>query len=173
MQIRVAGIQRDSIVDGKGLRFVVFTQGCPHHCYGCHNPETHSLHEGKMMDTNEIVEQMSANPLCDGLTLSGGEPFLQPHACAKIAKAAKNRGMNVWCYTGYRLEELNAMVNVNELLNEIDVLVDGKFLLARRSLDLDFRGSSNQRVIDMNVYRNTGKIELLYQQKSNNKSNID
>lgn len=163
MKIRVAGIQRDSIVDGKGLRFVVFTQGCPHHCYGCHNPETHSLHEGKMMDTNEIIEQMSANPLCDGLTLSGGEPFLQSHACAKIAKAAKKRGMDVWCYTGYRLEELNTMHNADELLKEVDVLVDGRFLLARRSLDLDFRGSSNQRVIDMNTYRNTGVIELLYQ----------
>lgn len=163
MLIRVAGIQQDSIVDGKGLRFVVFTQGCPHHCYGCHNPETHSLREGKMMDTGEIIEQMNANPLCDGLTLSGGEPFLQPHACAEIAKAAKKRGMNVWCYTGYRLEELNTMHNADELLKEVDVLVDGRFLLARRSLDLDFRGSSNQRVIDMNTYRNTGVIELLYQ----------
>lgn len=163
MLIRVAGIQQDSIVDGKGLRFVVFTQGCPHHCPGCHNPETHSLYGGRTMDTSEIIEQINANPLCDGLTLSGGEPFLQPHACAEIAKAVKKRGMDVWCYTGYRLEELNTMHNADELLKEVDVLVDGRFILARRSLNLDFRGSSNQRVIDMNTYRNTGIIELLYQ----------
>lgn len=163
MLIRVAGIQQDSIVDGKGLRFVVFTQGCPHHCPGCHNPETHSLYGGRTMDTNEIIEQINANPLCDGLTLSGGEPFCQPRACAEIARAAKKRGMNVWCYTGYRLEELNTMANDGELLKEIDVLVDGRFILAKRSLNLDFRGSSNQRVIDMNTYRKTGEIELLYQ----------
>lgn len=162
MKIKVAGIQQDSIVDGIGLRFVVFTQGCPHQCPGCHNPETHTLFGGKMMEVKEVIAQMYANPLCDGLTLSGGEPFWQPLVCAEIAKAAKERGMNVWCYTGYTLEELSVIPGAEDLLLLVDVLVDGRFIQSKRSLDLDFRGSSNQRVIDMNAYRATGKIELLY-----------
>lgn len=162
MRIRIAGITQDSIVDGKGLRFVVFTQGCPHHCPGCHNPETHPLWGGKLIEVQEVIEQMNANPLSDGLTLSGGEPFFQPYACAEIAKAAKESGLNVWCYSGYRLEELNAICGADELLRYVDVLVDGRFIEALRSLDLEFRGSRNQRVIDMNVYRETGKIHLLY-----------
>ena len=162
MRIRVAGIQQDSIVDGKGLRFAVFVQGCPHHCLGCHNPETHSFSGGKMMEVEDVVKQMNTNPLCNGLTLSGGEPFSQPQACTELAKAAKKRGMNVWCYTGYTLEELMGISAANELLDEIDVLVDGKFVLSKRSLDLDFRGSSNQRVIDMNTFRKTGDVVLLY-----------
>lgn len=163
MLIRVAGIQQDSIVDGKGLRFVVFTQGCPHRCRGCHNPETHTLCGGEMMEVKGIIARMDANPLCDGLTLSGGEPFLQPFACAEIAKAARARGMNVWCYTGYTLQELEEYVPYAEvLLRKVDVLVDGRYAQELRSLNLDYRGSSNQRVIDMNAYRSTGKIELLY-----------
>ena len=162
MKIRIAGITQDSIVDGKGLRFVVFTQGCPHHCPGCHNPETHSLWGGKLIEVREVIEQMNANPLSDGLTLAGGEPFFQPYACAEIAKAAKDRGLSVWCYTGYRLDELNTIHGADELLKYVDVLVDGRFIQSLRSLDLDFRGSSNQRVIDMNAYRQTGKTELLY-----------
>ena len=162
MRIRVAGIQQDSIVDGKGLRFSVFVQGCPHHCFGCHNPETHSFSGGKMMEIEDVVKQMNTNPLCDGLTLSGGEPFSQPQACTELAKAAKKRGRNVWCYTGYTLEELMSIPAAKELLDEIDVLVDGRFVLSKRSLDLDFRGSSNQRVIDMNTFRETGDVVLLY-----------
>ena len=162
MRIRVAGIQQDSIVDGKGLRFAVFVQGCPHHCLGCHNPETHSFSGGKMMEVEDVVKQMNTNPLCNGLTLSGGEPFSQPQACTELAKAAKKRGMNVWCYTGYTLEELMGISAAKELLDEIDVLVDGRFVLSKRSLDLDFRGSSNQRVIDMNTFRKTGDVVLLY-----------
>jgi len=162
MKIKVAGIQQDSIVDGIGLRFVVFTQGCPHQCPGCHNPETHTLFGGRMMEVKEVIAQMYANPLCDGLTLSGGEPFWQPLVCAEIAKAAKERGMNVWCYTGYTLEELEVIPGAEDLLSLVDVLVDGRYIQSKRSLDIDFRGSSNQRVIDMNAYRATGKIELLY-----------
>lgn len=162
MKIRVAGITQDSIVDGEGLRFVVFTQGCPHHCPGCHNPETHSLWGGKMVDVKEIIAQMDANPLCDGLTLSGGEPFFQAYACAEIAKATKQRNKDVWCYTGYRLEELSTVCGAEELLRWVDVLVDGRFVQSKRSLDLDWRGSTNQRVIDMNGYRSTGRVVLLY-----------
>ena len=162
MKIKVAGIVQDSIVDGKGLRFVVFTQGCPHQCPGCHNPETHDIRGGTLMDVEEIIAQMYANPLCDGLTLSGGEPFFQQFACAEIAKAAKARGMNVWCYTGYTLNELSSIPAADDLLAYVDVLVDGRFIQSKRSLDLDYRGSTNQRVIDMNAYRETGEITLLY-----------
>ena len=163
MKIRIAGIVQDSIVDGKGLRFVVFTQGCPHQCPGCHNPETHDIRGGTLMDVEEVIAQMDANPLCDGLTLSGGEPFFQQFACAEIAKAAKARGMNVWCYTGYTLQQLEKHVqNADVLLREVDVLVDGRYVQELRSLDLDYRGSTNQRVIDMNAYRETGEITLLY-----------
>ena len=115
------------------------------------------------MEVDEVIAQMNANPLCDGLTLSGGEPFFQQFACAEIAKAAKEKGVSVWCYTGYTLEQLEKHVpNADVLLREVDVLVDGQFILSKRSLDLDYRGSTNQRVIDMNVYRKTGKIALLY-----------
>ena len=163
MKIRIAGIVQDSIVDGKGLRFVVFTQGCPHHCEGCHNPETHALHGGKMIEVDEVIAQMDANPLCDGLTLSGGELFFQQFACAEIAKAAKARGMNVWCYTGYTLQQLEKHVpNADVLLREVDVLVDGRYVQELRSLELYYRWSTNQRVIDMNAYRETGEITLLY-----------
>ena len=164
MKIRLAApnIQKDSVVDGEGIRAVIWTQGCSHNCPGCHNPETHSLWGGKLIEVQEVIEQMNANPLSDGLTLSGGEPFFQPYACAEIAKAAKDRGLSVWCYTGYRLDELNTIHGAEELLKHVDVLVDGRFIQSLRSLDLDFRGSSNQRVIDMNAYRQTGKIELLY-----------
>ena len=162
MKIRIAGIVQDSIVDGKGLRFVVFTQGCPHQCPGCHNPETHDIRGGTLMDVDEIIAQMYANPLCDGLTLSGGEPFFQPMCCTRIAKAAKERGMNVWCYTGYTLNELSSIPAADDLLAYVDVLVDGRFIQSKRSLDRDYRGSTNQRVIDMNAYRETGEITLLY-----------
>ena len=101
MKIRIAGLVNDSIVDGPGFRFSVFTQGCPHHCPGCHNPQTHDFNGGKDMETEEIVRQFSQNPLLDGITLSGGEPFCQCDACAELAGAAKKLGLNVWAYSGY------------------------------------------------------------------------
>ena len=106
MKIRIAGTVNDSIVDGPGLRFTVFTQGCPQRCIGCHNPETHDLDGGFVVDTAEIIEQMKKNPLLDGVTLSGGEPFLQPTQCIEIAQAAKGMGLTVWCYTGFKYEDL-------------------------------------------------------------------
>ena len=162
MKIKLAGIEHESIVDGLGWRCTVFVQGCPHLCPGCHNPETHDIRGGAWVETDDVIKQMSENYLLSGITLSGGEPFWQPQACTEIAKAAKERGLNVWCYTGYRLEELSAIHGADELLKYVDVLVDGRFIQSLRSLDLDFRGSSNQRIIDMNAYRQTGKIELLY-----------
>ena len=162
MQYRVSGIVNDSIVDGYGLRLAVFMQGCPHGCPGCHNPETWAAQGGRAADTDEVVALLHKNPLLDGLTLSGGEPFMQPEAALVMAQAAKARGLNVWAYTGYTLEQLKAMARpaVQQLLALIDVLVDGPFVLAERSLSLPFRGSANQRVIDLAQTRATGAVVL-------------
>lgn len=151
MRIRIAGTAPDSTVDGNGLRYTIFTQGCCHHCPGCHNPETHDLSGGKEMDTEDIIAEFKKNPLMSGITLSGGEPFLQAKACLESAKAAHEIGKDVWAYTGYTLEELRGMADadVDALLDEVDVLVDGRFVMAERSLELRFRGSRNQRIIDM------------------------
>lgn len=154
-QMRIAGIVQDSIVDGPGIRLVVFTQGCPHHCPGCHNPETHDFNGGRVVDVAEIIAMMDKNPLLDGVTLSGGEPFCQPDACMEIAKAAHARGLNVWCYTGYEYEVLLG----NPLLDEIDVLVDGRYVEAARTLALPWRGSANQRLIRFSRRRETNGKE--------------
>ena len=157
MEIRIAGTVDDSIVDGPGIRYTVFVQGCSHHCPGCHNPHTHDFAGGRVVDTEELVAQMRENPLLDGLTLSGGEPFEQPDACAELARQAHALGLNVWCYTGYKYEQLLAGdASRQALLSELDVLVDGPFLLAERSLDLLYRGSRNQRLIDVHTGREWG-----------------
>lgn len=145
MKIRICGFEPESIVDGDGIRFVVFTQGCPHHCEGCHNPQSHDFNAGTEYDTTDIISMIKSNPLIRGVTLSGGEPFCQYEACLEIAKAVHQMGKDVWCFTGYELYEVIG----NPLLKEIDVLIDGKFILAEKSLDLKYRGSRNQRVIDV------------------------
>lgn len=150
MKIRIAGISNDSIVDGPGLRLTVFTQGCPHHCPGCHNPQSHDFEGGEMRDTASIIDIARENLLLDGVTLSGGEPFAQPDACAEIAKEAHALGLNVWCYSGYTFEALLVGdPSWRNLLENIDILVDGPFILSQRTLDSKFRGSSNQRILDV------------------------
>ena len=162
MKIRIAGIVDDSIVDGPGIRMTVFVQGCPHHCAGCHNPETHDFSGGREMDTAEIIDQMLDNVLLDGVTLSGGEPFCQCAPCAEIAKAAHAAGLNVWSYTGYTFEELfSGGDDVRTLLENVDVLVDGRFQLAQRTLEFKWRGSFNQRLIDVPASLKAGRaIEI-------------
>lgn len=145
MKIRIAGFNPESIVDGKGIRFVIYTQGCPHHCPGCHNPSTHDFNGGTEYDTADIVRMLDSTHLITGITLSGGEPFAQYEACMEIAKKAKERNLSVWCYTGYDFSEVIG----NPLLRFVDVLVDGRFDESKKSLDLRFRGSTNQRVIDV------------------------
>lgn len=153
MKIRIAGIVDDSIVDGEGVRLTVFTQGCPHHCHGCHNPQTWNLDGGHEIGTEEIVQKLKANPLLSGITFSGGEPFLQPAPLTELARAAHKLGLDVWSYTGFTLEELEKRTDAQQLLNEVDVLVDGPYVEALRDLTLRFRGSSNQRIIDLNELR--------------------
>jgi len=163
--MRVAGIMQDSIVDGPGFRFVVFTQGCDKHCEGCHNPATWDVGGGTEMSVGEIIGQMLSNPLTDGLTLSGGEPFMQAADCARLASAAHEKGLNVWVYTGYIFEELMlkyiADPEVGDLLRRTDVLIDGAFVLAERTLSLRWRGSRNQRIINVPESLETGKAVQL------------
>ena len=156
LKIRIAGVQNDSIVDGDGIRFTVFVQGCLRGCKGCHNPQTHDLTGGYVVEVDELIEQMKNNPLLDGLTISGGEPFLQAEACAELARKAHEIGLNVWCYTGHTFEELVASEVYKRLLNQVDILVDGEFILEQRTLSLPWRGSKNQRLIDV---RKKGNLE--------------
>lgn len=155
MKIRLAtpDIQRDSIVDGEGIRCVIWTQGCPHNCRGCHNPETHSFDGGVLVDVEDIKRKIDTLELHDGITFSGGDPMIQAGACFQIAKHCHAKGLNVWCYTGYTYEQLIALSekksDLMDFLNEIDILVDGKFILEEKSYDCVFRGSKNQRLIDV------------------------
>jgi len=158
--VRIAGFVQDSIVDGPGLRFAVFAQGCKFSCEGCHNPDTQGLGGGREMAVGDIIREMHRNPLTDGLTLTGGEPFLQAGDCALIAAAAREKGLDVWVYSGYTFDELFARAgtepDVRALLESSDVLVDGRFVLFRRSLSAKWRGSTNQRLIDVQKSLATG-----------------
>lgn len=145
LKIRIAGIVPESYVDGEGIRFTIFMQGCLRNCPGCHNPETHALDGGKILDTSEIINAIKKNPLLTGITLSGGEPLLQIEPALELARAAKNLNLNVWLYTGYKFEEIPAAAQ--ELLKFVDVVVDGEYIEELRDLELAFRGSKNQRVI--------------------------
>lgn len=161
MDIRIAGLVNDSIVDGPGFRLAVFTQGCPHNCEGCHNPETHDFNGGSVKDTAEIIKMMNDNPLLDGITLSGGDPFCQPAPCIELAKAARKLGLNVWAYSGWTYEEIMADADMAALVKELDVLIDGPFILAQRTLDKRFMGSKNQRAIDIKKSLERGEaVEL-------------
>lgn len=150
-KLRLSGIVEESIVDGPGLRFVVFTQGCPHHCPGCHNPQTHSFTDGYLEDIQQIYNQYQENPLLSGITFSGGEPFCQPEPLAKLGRMIHQTGGHIITYTGYVYEELLRMSQSNpairDLLEVTDQLIDGPYIQSLRDLTLPFRGSSNQRII--------------------------
>lgn len=149
--MRIYGLVQDSIVDGPGFRFACFVQGCPHHCPGCHNPDSHAPNGGRVMTVDEVAGELLKNPLTDGLTLSGGEPFSQPEDCLALAKIAHKHNLNVWSYSGWTFEFLrdHGTDAQKALLAELDVLVDGPFREAERTLSLPWRGSRNQRVIDV------------------------
>lgn len=162
--LRIYGVVTDSIVDGPGFRTAIFTQGCPHHCEGCHNPDSHDFEAGREWTLDELEKKFTGNPLLDGITLSGGEPFCQPDGCARLARLAKSKDLSVWVYTGYTYEALLEMAKDNAaigaLLDAADVLVDGPFILAQRSLELLYKGSQNQRLIDLVKTRSTGTVTL-------------
>lgn len=163
MDVRIAGYTVGSIVDGKGIRFTIYMQGCKHNCIGCHNPSTHDMAGGELTTTEEVINKIKAQKMFSGITLSGGDPFFQPEAAKKLADATHYLGKNVWCYTGYTFEQIRDSNNkaMLELLKSIDVLVDGRFVLELKTLDLPFRGSSNQRIIDVKKTIETGEVSLL------------
>ena len=146
----LAGIVGDSIVDGPGIRTTIFSQGCPHHCPGCHNPETWAFGCGTEMDEETILEIVRSNPLCRGVTFSGGEPFAQAEGFAKLARLLNAHGYEVASYSGYTFEALlDGTPAQKDLLSTIDILIDGPFLMAEKTLEVPFRGSRNQRILNI------------------------
>ncbi len=146
----LSGIVSDSIVDGPGIRTTIFCQGCPHHCPGCHNPETWDFGCGTQVPVEDLVDVVRSNPLCRGVTFSGGEPFAQAKGFAKLARLLKEKGYEVASYSGYTFEELlEGSDDQKELLSAIDILIDGPFIQAQKSLEIAFRGSRNQRILDV------------------------
>ncbi len=163
--IRLSGIAYESLVNGPGIRRVFFSQGCKHNCKGCFNPDTHDFNGGENRNMDELIESVLDNPMIKGVTFSGGDPLEQAEKFAYMAKAFKNNNLNVWCYTGYTYEYIREHKDENngwnELLNNIDVLVDGKFEEENMQEGLKFRGSTNQRIIDIKESLNHGKIVTL------------
>jgi len=162
--IRLHGIAEESIVDGPGYRLAIFAQGCPRHCEGCHNPKSHDPTGGTEWELDELERLFTKSSLLEGITLTGGEPFLQAAACAELARRAHGTGLTVWAFSGYTYEELQNMAKgdreAEALMAETDVLVDGPFILSQRSLELSFCGSRNQRVIDMRKTRENDAVTL-------------
>ncbi|MDO4629606.1 MAG: anaerobic ribonucleoside-triphosphate reductase activating protein [Planctomycetia bacterium] len=149
--LRVAGTIRESVADGPGIRYVIFVQGCPRRCSGCHNPQTQCLNGGYLKSVEEILSEIRENPLLSGVTFSGGEPFLQARKLVPIARECHAMGLNIMTYTGWTFEELLDAHNPdwNKLIAESDVIVDGPYQEELRSLQTRFRGSSNQRLVDV------------------------
>ena len=166
-----ADLQSDSIVDGPGLRTVIWTQGCAHHCPECQNPQTWDFNGGGLVPIDEVLKAIDELEDQTGITFSGGDPMYQPEACAKIAKYCKEKGYNIWVYTGFTYEELMKMAKskpiYKEFLKYVDILVDGPFLIKERDLNLLFRGSRNQRLIDIPKTRKARKIVLLDEREYN------
>lgn len=164
-KIRLAGIAYESLVNGPGMRRVFFSQGCKHKCEGCFNPDTHDFDGGEEKDMDELIEDVVDNPILRGVTFSGGDPFERAEEFTYMAEAFKKNKLNIWCYTGYTFEYIINNLDNNKgwksLLNSIDVLVDGKFEKDKMQDGLKFRGSSNQRIIDIPSTLKSGKVVTL------------
>lgn len=163
--VRLAGIAYESLVNGPGMRRVFFSQGCKHNCKGCFNPETHNFNGGEIMDMDELIKDVLDNPLLKGVTFSGGDPIEQAHSFSYMANIFKSSNLNIWCYTGYKFEDLIKKMeldkSIKDLLNNIDVLVDGKFEINNKKEGLKFKGSSNQRIIDVKKSLESGEIVVI------------
>ena len=150
--VRLAGVERHSSVNGPGVRYVVFFQGCPHHCKGCQNPETWAEDKGNLLAISALIEDIKKTKYLDGITFSGGDPLYQAEALLEIIKGLKETGLSFWCYTGWTYEEIRdgkAGEAAKEALSYLDVLVDGPFIREKKSTSCLFRGSTNQRLIDL------------------------
>lgn len=163
--IRLSGMLHESLVNGPGVRRVFFAQGCKHKCSGCFNPHTHDFNGGRLLDMDELIEDVKRNPMLKGVTFSGGDPFEQGEKFAYMARNFKELGLNVWCYTGYTYEFIKENLEIRagwkELLNNIDVLVEGKFDITKKDETLRYRGSSNQRIVDVKRSLAEEKIVVL------------
>lgn len=161
LPLRLFGTVSESIVDGPGIRYVVFVQGCPHHCEGCHNPLSHDPEGGTPTSVRKVWEKISAMPHLDGVTFSGGEPFTHAAALAEIGRLARAKGLNVMTYSGYTYERLLEMAKsdsgVRDLLTVTNYLVDGPFVLSQRDITMKYRGSRNQRILDVTCYPNSDR----------------
>ena len=161
--LRIAGIEQESFVDGPGIRFAVFTQGCSHHCPECHNPETHAFGKGTVETAESLLKMIDENPLLSGVTLSGGDPMEQAVQLIPFVHGVRMRGLNLVVFTGYRYETLMsrfAHPAMRELLTYTDILIDGPYMKDLRDLSLTYRGSSNQRIIDVPKSLVEGKVVL-------------
>lgn len=146
MKVRIAGIVKHSCVDGPGIRLVIFFQGCPHHCDGCHNPDTWDYNGGYEIDTDELAKMIKETKFIDGVTFSGGEPLRWPEAICELSAVAHERGLNVWCYTGYTIEQITN-TSLLKAIHSVNVVVDGQFIKALKETTLLYKGSTNQRII--------------------------
>lgn len=164
--MKIAGVIKESIVDGPGIRYVIFTQGCPHNCKGCHNPETHDFSGGKLVSIDKMVEEINSNPLLKGVTISGGEPFIQAKNVSNLISKLNRDKLDVIVYSGYTYEDLLEKSNESngfmELIKSSDILIDGKFDEDLKSQMLKFRGSTNQRAIDLKSSLDLGQT-ILYE----------
>lgn len=160
--LRLSGVVKESVVDGPGIRYTIFTQGCPHHCPGCHNPETHDPAGGFLCQDEKILEDLRQNPLLDGVTFSGGDPFFQAGKMARLGRKIRDMGYSIVCYTGYTFEQLFEKKDPDHmaLLQVCDLLIDGPYLEEQRDLTLLFRGSKNQRILDVPASLQAGKPVL-------------
>lgn len=158
MKLRIAGLSKESVVDGPGIRYVIFAQGCLHNCRGCHNPNTHPIDGGYLVELDEIYNDIINNKFIDGVTFSGGDPFVQIDAFIELAKRLKKHNINIMCYTGYIYEDIIKHEKYKEILNYLDTLVDGKFILERKTLKKPYVGSDNQRIIDVQKSLKQNKI---------------
>lgn len=163
--LKIASIAKNSVVDGPGIRYTIFTQGCYHNCPECHNQTTHNPNDGKLVDIEDLYNEIINSDICDGVTFSGGEPFLQSAALFELAiKIKRHTKLNIICYTGYTYEEIQKIITDQKcqshlaLLNSIDYLVDGKFDKDKKSLECKWRGSTNQRIIDVKETLRQNKV---------------
>ncbi len=170
MELRVAGIVKESVVDGPGFRYVIFAQGCTHGCKGCHNPDTHALDGGYGVDVDSLIEDIKQSRYIDGVTFSGGEPLLQGDAFIHIAEKLKELNVNIVCYTGFTFEEIMESGHESHirLLELVDMLIDGPYIEELKDLSLTYRGSRNQRVIDVksSIREQRVILETLYREEA-------
>ena len=165
-ETKILGINFESLVDGNGVRVTIFFSGCLHHCKGCHNPISHDFSNGRLFTSeiqNEIIQYINETPFIGGITLSGGDPMYSAASIVPFIKElrAKARKIDIWVYSGFVFEEILKNESMSELLRLCDVLVDGPYIASNKSPNLRFKGSTNQRIIDIQKSLCTNQVQTL------------